>query len=690
MQKVSLFVEVVDPEHSALKLRSNMIENNKGLGPPDLCILTREHLPTGLKKLISKSQSKQYFHYVYGVDTSSVPLIAAYFKRLFDSYNKKVSGNPIISICFCTFDLFSKYDLRVEFELPGKTKAYMIDMTGNKLDPQEMNWKGAYLSSFLRSCYPISGTEISYVDQFKKTSDFDYIFQVANEFSDKVGFVLGDINDTIKYKRNLLIPALNQYLLKRKRYKLHQEILKKYVEQDPLLLTFLGKSSIELGKLDEILQLTSSQIKITPHAFPLYYTVARAHFKRGDTTQALAIAQYLIELNLEVYNYWELLIHCYIKLQDFHSALLAFNFLPNYLIEPEEFHLRDSASSTLPNDKISFAATACIWSTPRDLDFKVFEDYNFSKSRKEKIKIHDLDQLPGSKLSGSKLRAFKLLAKIEKLIEWNNLLKITEEVFRSDPVADKGLAVQKFSTAQGQLNMSGFTRSFFQPSQDFVHDPKIDNYIQPVSMVTCRDYFLQESKFNRLASMMSPARRIQNEVTVDLLNMMNLDLKTIYEWQKESSDIHAVHAVRAANNRKEQIIDIPYSGELWIRRGVLSERLLRYRLAERAYRYVVDKGFSIFAWHRLMKIYTKAGNPKAVLVCIVEMIQQMEIESVVFECLPPWIEVLLAKLCKGCGFKQISSLGEEVGIKKVPALIKALENLRYWKTDGVGMGECSN
>ena len=91
-----------------------------------------------------------------------------------------------------------------------------------------------------------------------------------------------------------------------------------------------------------------------------------------------------------------------------------------------------------------------------------------------------------------------------------------------------------------------------------------------------------------------------------------------------------------------------------------------------------------------MKIYTKAGNPKAVLVCIVEMIQQMEIESVVFECLPPWIEVLLAKLCKGCGFKQISSLGEEVGIKKVPALIKALENLRYWKTDGVGMGECSN
>ena len=556
-------------------------------------------------------------------------------------------------------------------------------MTGHKVDPQDTNWKGAYLSSFLRSCYPISGAAISYVDQFKTISDFDHIFQVTNEFSDKLGFVLGDLNDTVKYKRNLLIPALNQFLLKRKRYKLHQEILKKYVEQDPLLLTYLGKSSIELGKFDEILQLTSSQIKITPHAFPLYYTVACAYLKRGDTGQALNIAQYLIELNLEVYDYWELLIHCYIKQQDFHSALLAFNFLPSYQIEIEEFQLKDSTSYLLPNEKISFTATANIWNTPCDLDFKAFEEHNFSKSRKEKIKIQDLDQLPGLKLAGSRLRAYKLLAKIEKLIEWNNLLKITEEVFRSDPVTDKALALQKFSAVNGEVHKSGFTRSFFQPSQDFVHDPVIDNYIQPVSVLTCRDYFLQESKFNRLASMMSPGRRIQNEVTVDLLNSMNLDLKTIYEWQKESSDIHAVHA---AQNKKDQAIDIPYSGELWIRRGVLSERLLRYRQAERAYRYVVDKGFSIFAWHRLMKIYTKAGNPKAVLVCVVEMVKQMESENIAFETLPQWIEVLLAKLCKGCGFKQIYSLGEEIGIKKVPALIGAVERLRYWKTDGVRDG----
>jgi hypothetical protein len=179
---------------------------------------------------------------------------------------------------------------------------------------------------------------------------------------------------------------------------------------------------------------------------------------------------------------------------------------------------------------------------------------------------------------------------------------------------------------------------------------------------------------------MSPQRRVQNEDTIQIFNAMNFDLKTIYEWQKESSDIFAVHA---AQSKKEQNSDIPYSGDLWIRRGALSERLLRNRQAERAYRYVVDKGFSLFSWYRLMVIYTKAGNPKAVLVCIVELLKQMENEDVFFESLPPWIDILLGKLCKGCGFKQIFSLGEEIGIKKVPALFTAVERLKYWRTDGV-------
>ena len=47
----------------------------------------------------------------------------------------------------------------------------------------------------------------------------------------------------------------------------------------------------------------SNQIKITPHAFPLYYTMAKALLKKQEIPQAIKLCQYLIELNLEVYDY---------------------------------------------------------------------------------------------------------------------------------------------------------------------------------------------------------------------------------------------------------------------------------------------------------------------------------------------------------------------------------------------------
>ena len=121
-----------------------------------------------------------------------------------------------------------------------------------------------------------------------------------------------------------------------------------------------------------------------------------------------------------------------------------------------------------------------------------------------------------------------------------------------------------------------------------------------------------------------------------------------------------------------------------MRRGLLAERLMRNRLAERAYRYVVDKGFSLFAWYRLMRVYVKGGNPKAVLVCIMEVVKQLETESIAFDALPEWAEELLGEMCRGCGIKQIVSLCTELGAERFPALLKSIERLRYWKVDGTG------
>lgn len=82
------------------------------------------------------------------------------------------------------------------------------------------------------------------------------------------------------------------------------------------------------------------------------------------------------------------------------------------------------------------------------------------------------------------------------------------------------------------------------------------------------------------------------------------------------------------NRVRFTVEDIPYSGKIWVRRGVLAERLCRSRFGEQAYRHAIDKGFSLFAWSRLMGLYMESGNPKAVLICVAEILKQFKEEGV--------------------------------------------------------------
>ena len=63
-------------------------------------------------------------------------------------------------------------------------------------------------------------------------------------------------------------------------------------------------------------------------------------------------------------------------------------------------------------------------------------------------------------------------------------------------------------------------------------------------MLTTRNYFLPESTVNRVSLLMNTSQRIQSAATTELFHALHNDLKAVYEWQKESSDIQAVHALR--------------------------------------------------------------------------------------------------------------------------------------------------
>ena len=116
-------IEGIEPDESlgrALLMRTREIPNYELYGPPDMCYLVKEK-KTGL--MSSKVERAGYFHYVFGVDLSSTASPSAYIKSVMglagqDSGDtpttKKKSKMAVKSATFCTFDIVTRRDIRVE------------------------------------------------------------------------------------------------------------------------------------------------------------------------------------------------------------------------------------------------------------------------------------------------------------------------------------------------------------------------------------------------------------------------------------------------------------------------------------------------------------------------------------------------------------------------------------------------
>jgi hypothetical protein len=143
----------------------------------------------------------------------------------------------------------------------------------------------------------------------------------------------------------------------------------------------------------------------------------------------------------------------------------------------------------------------------------------------------------------------------------------------------------------------------------------------------------------------------------------------LFEWENDEKK-------RGPNEK-------PQSGVLWIHRGILAERLNRKRLAERAYRNGIEKGFSLYAWSRLLKIYSETYNPKACLVCMAEILDQAEEDGIdTYTKFPSWIEEILYDLIASNGLKTIIRLVKEMELEDCKALTDAIQRAHNVKIEG--------
>lgn len=125
----------------------------------------------------------------------------------------------------------------------------------------------------------------------------------------------------------------------------------------------------------------------------------------------------------------------------------------------------------------------------------------------------------------------------------------------------------------------------------------------------------EESKGNK--STQFRKKRLCNKVD-RLFMMLYDDLNLLIEWENEEK--------KKSQEKRPDLFN--YSGLVWVHRGILAERLCRKRLAERAFRNAIERGYSLYAWTSLLKIYAETYNPKACLVCMAEILDQAEEDGI--------------------------------------------------------------
>ncbi len=120
---------------------------------------------------------------------------------------------------------------------------------------------------------------------------------------------------------------------------------------------------------------------------------------------------------------------------------------------------------------------------------------------------------------------------------------------------------------------------------------------------------------------------------------------------------------------------------MWLYRGMLAERLGRPRMAERAYRKVIQKGFSMFAWTRLLEFYTSANNVRASVACIAEVLEHFEEELSVKEYtgLPAWLEEPLNRMIAKNGIQEVEDAMKEEQCSQYSVLTRALVKAKMRK-----------
>lgn len=657
----------------AMKFRSELVQRFPPLGPPDMLYTRKKYVP-----VVGSSRIYGYYHFVRGIEVSSVASITAYIVDVVR--NNGLDPAPwatagfyeVSSASFTAYNMISKADLLVHVSFPGSTTAKATDGNDNIVALDDEFWNEVLVSSFVRDILS-HGEQPQYpslrVLDFSLRSEAVFLDAAAAcvhkwylAGTDDVAGVAGDAS------KSRIARAIKHHFLSCGRYEACIDFFlrERIQEVDIQCLVYAAAAARMKGDLDAAHKIVDDVMGEVPESDLAWMERARIFRAEGSLAKALEAAKTASSHAEDEIYAWLLLADLYVDDRQYGNAFEALNATDLSPASLDPF-LRELVpnrkNTTVPVEGFSKGTD-----TIRVLTKKLREEKNMQ------IKTDtSLSYLPGRLMSETEYDCYAVLVKILTDLSWDEMLAVRGKCFVMETDVDSGIlekdgrnenAEERNGTENAGDSQPVGDDNSEQAEEEDGEDPDDDaaNGISTISLDN-DDYVSRDDGQNSTGASPAELRRRTFEKTgkkvckpwLDyLVQNMYEDLRAMALWNgeeqqhssadalasavvarrsdsenvggnedhaNETSDMEASRGTASLWRTSEDVLKTtkrPVAD--WLHRGELALRLAKREEAKTAFEVCIklfqkEKGTSVTALNRLVKMAAADGDTRTAVKC---------------------------------------------------------------------------
>lgn len=568
-----------------LSTRTSALYTFRSLGAPDLVQLTKT----------TKTKESSTYHYTTGIDVSSSAAIAAHLNTLTFTLGEsqvwfgRTPGWKIAAGTYCSYNAFSKLDIRVNAKIPGSVEAVALDLRGEEHKVADHHWREVYMSAMMRAML-LKDSDQYFVASCRHENPLSSPREAAQFFDAFEQLFLAGPQVGASYlvqspslECNFMVDTFLKVLEVTGEFKLAEQCLERLAKYHSAAKTLLAKVLIMSEKEIDAVKTMVAGVKSDPRDAQMLALEAEFCLKKGRLDLAHDSGLRSVAAAPVEFFSWDVLTQVYIAEENYEQALLTLNSAP----------LQQSA----PMDTIRMPLAKKIHS-PLPTDGVIDEVWAVDSNDDSETADASLLRLPASGLKGSALRAFDLLGMIFQKVGWPGLMRYRGEVFLMETEAN---AKSKETTPDTKTINPDETQP--KETDNGSTGETVSNgngHLESTEAPTAR-------KMSTTASRNIKSKRLCERRLDSLFMVLYEDVRAYSDWQRE-----LVH-------RESQQLPFNKTSLEWEVFGSVAQRLGHEPQAIQAFQKSLEMRFSHRVAWKLLEHYYKVRDYTKALELIVKL-----------------------------------------------------------------------